>query len=449
MFRPALIAIMGISLIVCTTLLLSTPILAQDTRTIQIVDPNTGLSYLTVGSASEPIPPGGIPFSVQLYLNGSTSNLATWQIDVTFDNNTLRCVEGIVPENDSSYVFYGKPEIVAVDLDHQNFNPPEVATGAGIINLNQSVTVNNALLCILNFEALKVGNATIELLLTSPSTGGSDTFLLDKETNGISFNAGEGFTVTVLGNASPPVAAFLYSPLSPTVNDSITFDASSSSSPDGKPIVNYAWSFGDNTTAGSATNARMLHAYSKPGFYDVNLTVMDNASSYGSFIKQIQVGIPPVASFTVSPANPWPSANVLFDASESNASDSGAAIVSYVWVFDDIFPANTTTTTTAKITHTFHSAGDFTVTLTVYDSDGIRDVSSVFVSVNPQSPLAFLTSPFFILLAVIIAIFAVGTTIFYLRRRRKSMPAQKTYRKVRAHAISGYNFRPNKLAHYP
>jgi PKD repeat protein len=439
---------MGISLIIGTTLLLSTPILAQETRTIQIVDPNTGASYLTVGSASEPIPPGGIPFSVQLYLNGSTSNLAAWQIDVTFDNNTLRCVGGIAPENDSSYAFYGKPEVTAVDLDHQNFNPPEVAAGAAIINLNQSATVNKASLCILNFEALKVGSTTIEILLTNPSgaSGAATTFLLDSKTNDISFNAGGGFTVTVLGNASPPVAAFSYSPLSPKVNDSITFDASSSSSPDGKSIVNYAWNFGDNNTATSATNARAVHAYSRRGFYNVNLTVMDNASSYGSFIKQIQVGIPPSAAFTVSPANPWPGANVLFNASESNASESGVAIVSYVWVFDDVFPANTTTTTAAEITHTFHSAGNFTVTLSVYDSDGFRDVYSVYLSVNPQSPLAFLTSPFFMLLAVIIVIFAIAAIIFYLRRHRKSMLAQKTHRKVRARAISGYKSFQTKQA---
>jgi PKD repeat protein len=416
MFRRTLIALLGVSLILCTALLSSTPILAQETRTIGIVDPNTGLSYLTVGNASEPIPPGGIPFSVRLYLNGSTSNLATWQSDLTFDKTILRCVGGTVPENDSSYVFYGKEEISGIDLDHQYLNPPEVAEGASILNLNQPVTVSNALLCILNFEALNVGNTTIDFMSTTPSNGQApNIFLLDNETNSISFDLGVGFTVTVLGNASPPIAAFSYSPSSPKVNESITFDASSSSSPDEKPIVNYAWNFGDNNI--TTTNAaNITHAYSRRGFYNVSLTVMDNASSYGLFIKQIQVGIPPTAGFTLSPADPWPGANVLFDASNSNASES--AIVSYVWVFDDVFPANTTTTTVSNITHVFQSAGDFIVTLTVYDSDGFSDVSSIYLEVTPQSPLAFLTSPFFIVPVVIIVIFAIGATIFFLRRRR-------------------------------
>lgn len=416
MFRYTLIALLCVSLILGTALLSSTPILAQETRTIEIVDPNTGLSYLTVGNASEPIPPGGIPFSVRLYLNGSTSNLVTWQTDVTFDKTILRCVGGTVPENDSSYVFYGKEEVSVVDLDHQYLDPPEVAEGASILNLNQPATVSNALLCILNFEALSVGNTTIEFLPTTSSNGQTpNIFLLDNESNSISFDLGGGFTVTVLGNASPPVAAFWYLPSSPKVNESITFDASLSSSPDEKPIVNYAWNFGDNNI--TTTNATgITHAYSRRGFYNVSLTVMDNASSFGLFIKQIQVGIPPTAGFTVSPADPWSGANVLFDASESNASES--AIVSYVWVFDDVFPANTTTTTMANITHVFQSAGDFIVSLTVYDGDGFRDVYSVYLVVSPQSPLAFLTSPFFIVLVVIIVIFAIGATIFYLRRHR-------------------------------
>ncbi len=430
---------MGISLILGITLLLSTPILAQETRTIRIVDPNTGSNHLTVGNANEPIPSGGIPFSVQLYLNGSTSNLATWQIDVTFDNNTLRCVGGIVPENDSSYAFYGKPEVTAVDLDHQSFHPPEVAAGAAILNLDQPATVNNALLCILNFEALKVGSTTIEFLFSGSSTGGSNTFLLDSEQKDISFNVG-GFTVAVLGNASPPVAAFSYSPSETKVNESITFDASSSSSPDGKPIVSYTWNFGDNNTITTSTT-NITHAYSRRGFYNVNLTVMDNASSFGSFIKQIQVGILPLAGFTVNPADPWPGANVLFDASESNVSESGVAIVSYVWVFDDVFPANTTTTTAAEITHMFQSAGGFTVTLTVYDSDGLRDVCSVYLWVSPQSPLAFLTSPFFMVLVVIIVIFAIGAIIFYLRRHQKSADARRKIKKSGNRSIVRYSTR--------
>lgn len=427
MFRHRLIAIMGISLILGTILSLSTPILAQETRTIRIVDPNTGSNHLTVGSASEPIPSAGIPFSLRLYLNGSTSNLATWQIDVTFDNNTLRCVGGIVPENDSSYVFYGKPEVTAVDLDHQNFKPPEVATGAAILNLDQPATVDNALLCILNFEALKVGNTTIEFLFSGSSTGGSNTFLLDSEQTGISFNV-NGFTVVVLGNSSPPVAAFSYSPSETKVNESITFDASSSSSPDGKSIASYTWNFGDNNTITTSTT-NTTHAYSRRGFYSVTLTVMDNASSVGSLIKQVQMGILPLAGFTVSPADPWPGANVLFDASESNASESGVTIVSYVWVFDDVFPANTITTTAAEISHKFQSAGGFTATLTVYDSDGLRDVSSVYIWVSSQSPLAFLTSPLFMVIVVIIVIAAVGATLFYLRRHQKSAGARRKIKK--------------------
>jgi PKD repeat protein len=420
MSRYVLIALIILSLILSATSLIPTS--AQETRTIGIVDQATGASSLTVGKTGEPIPSGGIPFSVRIYLNGSTSNLTTWQIDVTFDNNTLRCVDGIIPENDSSYVFFGKEEVTAVDLDHQTFNPPDVAAGAAILNLNQPVAVNNALLCMLDFEALTVGSTTIQFLTAS-------TFLYDKNQRDIAVNVGDALNVTVLGNGSPPLATFVYSPSTPKVNEPITFNASSSPSPAGKTIINYTWNFGDNNTITTdATN--ITHAYSRRGFYTVNLTVADDANSLGWLTKQIQVGIPPNALFTVNPANPSPGTNVLFDASNSSASESGVTIVSYVWVFDDVFPANKTTTKSAETTHVFQSAADFVAVLTVYDSDGLYDVYSVYVSVSSQSPLAFLTSPSFLVPVAAIAVVAIGAVIFYLRRHRKHVsPRISTRRK--------------------
>jgi PKD repeat protein len=68
------------------------------------------------------------------------------------------------------------------------------------------------------------------------------------------------------------VASFIYEPLTPYVGKAVTFDASASYDPDGT-IVNYAWDFGDGTTA---TGIIVNHAYSFEGTFTVTLTVTDN-----------------------------------------------------------------------------------------------------------------------------------------------------------------------------
>jgi hypothetical protein len=72
----------------------------------------------------------------------------------------------------------------------------------------------------------------------------------------------------------PPLASFTYSPQKPVVNQTITFNASNSTDPDGN-ITKYDWNFGD----GNATNTTeeiINHSYSLAGEYTVNLTVTDN-----------------------------------------------------------------------------------------------------------------------------------------------------------------------------
>ena len=83
----------------------------------------------------------------------------------------------------------------------------------------------------------------------------------------------------------PPVANFTFSPSSPTVGQTITFDASSSYDPDGT-ITSYQWVFGDGTTASGVT---VQHSYSSAGTYTVTLTVTDDDGLQASISKQLSV----------------------------------------------------------------------------------------------------------------------------------------------------------------
>ena len=66
----------------------------------------------------------------------------------------------------------------------------------------------------------------------------------------------------------PPIASFIYSPPNPIVNQTITFDGSNSTDPDGT-IKEYEWDFGDGE---KAEGSIVTHSYSFAGNYTVKLS---------------------------------------------------------------------------------------------------------------------------------------------------------------------------------
>jgi PKD repeat protein len=77
--------------------------------------------------------------------------------------------------------------------------------------------------------------------------------------------------ITILDGT--PIASFTISPSNPEVDDTITFNASGSSDPNGR-IESWTWDFGDGSSPGSTEI--ITHKYTAVGIYVVKLTVTDD-----------------------------------------------------------------------------------------------------------------------------------------------------------------------------
>jgi len=84
---------------------------------------------------------------------------------------------------------------------------------------------------------------------------------------------------------------------------------------------------------------------------------------------------PPIATFTYSPQNPIIGEPIAFNA--SNSSDPDGKIVKYTWDFGDENTGEDVTTA-----HTYASPGNYTVTLTVKDDQGLRHRTETIVMVS-------------------------------------------------------------------
>ena len=178
------------------------------------------------------------------------------------------------------------------------------------------------------------------------------------------------------------------------VNDTLTFDASSSE-PDGGHIVWYLWDFNDTTPPENTTLPQTLHSYTFPGTYNVTLIIADNNTLTDSYSKWVNIAIGfPVANFTVQyPSSPpyYVGEPLRFDASASHDSDWGYIDV-YHWDFGDLTSVVNETDPIAY--HSYMAEGEYTVTLTVTDNSNLTSspvnitlsVSSrVYLKVEPQT----------------------------------------------------------------
>jgi PKD repeat protein len=189
----------------------------------------------------------------------------------------------------------------------------------------------------------------------------------------------------VVTDNQQPTANFTYSPTGPLTNETVEFDPSASSDPDGT-IVEYRWDLDgdgtDDTVTTSATN--VTWNYADDGDFNVTLEVVDNDSATDTESKTVAVqNRPPMANFTHSPTRPVTGEAVTFDA--TNSTDPDGTVDYYAWDFDGDGTVDQNTTS-ATIEHTYDSSGEQNVSLTVTDDDGARNTTNTTVQVVGGRP---------------------------------------------------------------
>lgn len=189
---------------------------------------------------------------------------------------------------------------------------------------------------------------------------------------GLTHSSSQLLTVGV-GNL--PTAAFVISPSTGNVtNQTIFFNASSSTPGAGRRLVRHDWDFGTGATASGVIVSK---SFDTVGSFNVTLTVTDDVGQFDTQTTAVSIAAnatsAPTARFTFTPSPGRVGQPVSFDGTPS--STSGGAIVRYEWTFGD-GAIETTYAPIATTQHTYTTSGNKTASLIVYDSNGVASAST-------------------------------------------------------------------------
>jgi PKD repeat protein len=220
---------------------------------------------------------------------------------------------------------------------------------------------------------LAAGNYTVNLTVTGP--GGIDSEVRTDY-------------ITVTEPPAAPVAAFSANTTSGIAPLTVAFTDAST----GAGTKTYEWDFTNDGTV-DATTPDAVYTYSSAGTYTVNLTVTNAGGSDSEvktdYITVTTAPVSPTAAFSANTTSGTAPLTVAFtDAS------TGTAPLTYAWDFTN---DGSVDATTQNATHTYLTAGNYTVNLTVTGPGGTdSEVKSSYItvtSVTPKISAQFTASP--------------------------------------------------------
>ncbi|WP_348700760.1 PKD domain-containing protein [uncultured Maribacter sp.] len=374
----------------------------SDTETIEIVVSPTAVTNLapTAAAIANPMT-GSAPLLVEFDASGSSDDDAIASYSWDFGDGTTG--SGINPSHTYTSVNTFSATLTVVDseglTDSTTIDITVTQPSSGNtppIAMTTATPISGEAPLLVEFDASgssdddaiasyswDFGDGTTGMGINPSHTYTSiDTFtvtltVIDSE--GLSDTSSIDITVTQPSSGNtPPIAMITATPIGGEVPLLVEFDASGSSDDD--MIASYSWDFGDGTT-GSGINPS--HTYTSVNTFSATLTVVDSEGLTDSTTIDITVtqpssgNTPPIAMTTATPISGEAPLLVEFDASGSSDDD---AIASYSWDFGD-----GTTGTGINPSHTYTSVNTFTATLTVADSEGLSDTTTIEIMVTEEN----------------------------------------------------------------
>lgn len=193
-------------------------------------------------------------------------------------------------------------------------------------------------------------------------------------------------TQVVITAAQAPVAD-IGGPYNGLTGEKVVLDGTASSDADGT-IVRYWWEWGDGSPRGvGPAYDTPRHIYTTPGTFTASLTVTDNDGLMHTDIATVTIKnpVPP----TADPGGPYTAAaGITFQLDGSVSTDADGTIVRYWWEMGDGSRRKVGPNLSMPI-HTYAATGNYNVSLTVTDDDGLEHTATTQVTVeNPTAELA-------------------------------------------------------------
>ncbi len=140
------------------------------------------------------------------------------------------------------------------------------------------------------------------------------------------------------------------------------------------PIVSWGWTISDGT---SATSQNLIHTFSNPGIYTVNLVATSQGGCNAYHTEQVEVYTPPIASYTHTGHC---SDQVM---QFTNQSITGGAVINqYAWNFGQPSLGAMNVSSVQNPYRTFTTAGAYPMSLTITDAHLCVDDTVMQIVVN-------------------------------------------------------------------